>query len=148
VGYTLTGGRPSKPAHQRRNASAATPGVTVLPAGGRAGDPPPWPLASETLGEEAKWLELWATPQAVMWERMGAGVVGELARYTRMFCAAVAADHATVATAHRDSEIRQLADRYGLSPLGMMRLHWAVEEAETAGREAVVAPVRRIRAVE
>jgi hypothetical protein len=41
-----------------------------LPAAGRRGDPPPWPLPGRvTKAAEFYWGRLWGRPQAVQWER-------------------------------------------------------------------------------
>lgn len=42
---------------------------TVLPAEGRDGEPPAWPLEGQTEREAHLWRELWAKPQAELWER-------------------------------------------------------------------------------
>ena len=73
-------GPPPKPAGERRRRNA-TVAMTQLPAEGRIGAAPEWPLPRLLLdepglvdlleGREAElWAELWATPQAVAWERL------------------------------------------------------------------------------
>ena len=42
---------------------------TNLPAAGRDGPPPSWPLADVIGNELEVWAREWARPQAVMWER-------------------------------------------------------------------------------
>lgn len=45
---------------------------TKLPATGRLGEPPEWPLAVKpepNEEEELKWRELWTLPQALIWEQ-------------------------------------------------------------------------------
>lgn len=137
-------------ARRRRN---AVPGATQLPAEGRVGDPPPWPLASITVAEDVAWLDLWRTPQAVAWERMGVGTIRIVARYARLLCAAesAAAGKVAVASAHTYGEVRQLEDRLGLTPMAMLRLRWEIatdEVAEQRAEQAASPPPRRIRAVE
>jgi hypothetical protein len=47
-------------------------GVLVLPAEGRKGVSPKWPMPDPaTPAEKELWRELWHTPQAVEWERLG-----------------------------------------------------------------------------
>ena len=45
-----------------------------LPAHGRVGPPPPWPLPARADGLAARraelWAQLWALPAAVLWEQM------------------------------------------------------------------------------
>lgn len=146
-------GPPPKPADQRRRRNA-TPGVTYLPAEGHPWGPPDWPYDLWLDGEHDLWRELWSSPQAAAWSRLGAGVVRVVARYVRLSCRAegVAAGKATMADAQVLGEVRQLEDRLGLSPMAMLRLRWEVvadEVAEARAGVASVAPVeRRIRAVE
>lgn len=59
------------PAARRRNTGSA---FTTLPAAGRPGPPPPYPLAEreDVAAQERRedlWDELWALPVAVLWER-------------------------------------------------------------------------------
>ena len=116
-------------------------GVVSLPAEGRKGDPPAWPLmGSATEPEASYWAALWATPQAVMWERMGAAITYEVARYCRLavVCEIIGArpsDHAQ-ATA--------LADRLGLTPKAMRLLLWQITADEVAERRGVQS--RNVRA--
>jgi hypothetical protein len=116
-----------KPDGQRRRRNAVSP-MTRLPAEGRHGDPPPWPLSKLRGGaatrEAAAWAELWATPQAAAWERLGAGAVRAVARYTRLLGAAEFGDPKAAA------EVRLLEDRLGLTPLAMLRLRWEIAADE------------------
>lgn len=144
-------GPPPKPDAQRRRRNAV-PGTTYLPAEGRPGDPPTWPYDLFLEGERQLWGELWASPQAAAWERLGPGVARVVARYVRLSCRAesVAAGKATVADAQVLGEVRQMEDRLGLSSMAMLRLRWEIVADELAGVrvDAPAAPARRIRAVE
>lgn len=71
--------------------------------------------------EVALWRDLWKTPQAVEWERLG--WLREVAQYVRWKVRAELGD------LEASKEARQLADRLGLTPLAMLRLGWKVEEA-------------------
>ncbi|OHV46616.1 hypothetical protein BBK14_01850 [Parafrankia soli] len=129
------------------------PGTTYLPAEGRQGDAPEWPLASMTSAEEVAWRDLWATPQAEAWAQLGIGAVRVVARYCRLVCTAEAsmAGKPTVAGVQAIGEARQLEDRLGLTPMAMLRLRWEVVADElAAARSDAPQPVtqRRIRAVE
>ncbi|MFG3050335.1 hypothetical protein ACGFZP_05175 [Kitasatospora sp. NPDC048239] len=167
-----------KPASERRRRNA-THATTKLPAGGRTGDPPRWPLLDDivmttqrdtaqrqvdelelqllepTLKGRPKgtaqrkldaaqsalnivsaqltaaqaveaelWSELWATPQAAAWERLG--WTREVAQYVRWKAKAEQGDMDAA------KEARQLADRLGLNPLAMLRLRWEVAADEVA----------------
>lgn len=149
-----------------------------MPAGGREGDAPPWPLGQDVTllaalevnrrqaeglqaqldeatdgrskgrirraldkaemevtrleimldlapdQETALWVELWATPQAVLWEESFAH--REVAQYVRWKIRGEQGDlKASV-------EARQLSDRLGLNPLALMRLRTEVEHADEA----------------
>lgn len=127
-------GPPPKPAGERRRRNA-TVAMTQLPAEGRQGPPPAWPLPGlleddEGLfaileGREAElWDELWATPQAVAWERLR--WLRTVARYVRFEVRAETGD------LKAGAEARLLEDRLGLSPQAMLRLRWEVSADEVA----------------
>jgi hypothetical protein len=120
---------------RRRN---ARPEWRQLPASGRAGDPPAWPLDGPSPGEAALWAELWATPQAVAWDELGWGRV--VARYVRI---AIEAEAAGAIAATR-SECRQLEDRLGLNPMSMKRLQWELVDDAT-GQTADVPSIEDYR---
>lgn len=127
----------------RRNARV---GPLLLPAKGREGKPPAWPLPRIASRVELRtWAKLWATPQAVAWENLGYhDVVG---RYCRLL---VASDEVGAPTALL-SEVRQLEDRLGLTPVAMRRLLWVIAPDEvTAKREenAGTSARERLRAVD
>lgn len=114
-------GRPPDPNAKRRNTRV---GITVLPASGRPGRPPKWPLEGRMqAGELATWRELWKTPQAVAWEKLG--MIRVVARYTRVL---VEAEMPFAKEAR--AEARQLEDRLGLTPKSMRALMWVVSEDE------------------
>lgn len=105
----------------------------MLPAKGRKGDTPEWPLAlakDEDVAERewSLWVELWCTPQAVAWERERA--TREVAMYCRWSVKAEKADRDAA------SEARQLADRLGLNPKALRALMWQIPEDEVAGARA------------
>jgi hypothetical protein len=129
---------PPKPDAVRRNARAA---VEMLPAGGREGDAPAWPIGDPQPAEMALWRELWATPQAVAWERHGWTRV--VARYCRVAIVAEALEKDAM------SEARQLEDRLGLTPKAMRMLMWQIAPDEVAEkRQETSAGARgRIKAV-
>lgn len=126
-----------KPASERRRRNAPLANTVKLPSGGRVGDPPRWPLA----GRAPKvWAELWSTPQAAAWERLGWSRV--VARY--VFVLSLCENPETM-TAALLAEARQMEDRLGLSPMAMLRLRWEVSPDEVGESRAdkVAATTRR-----
>lgn len=107
-----------------------------LPAEGRSGKAPKWPLHCEVA---EIWADLWALPQAVMWERHGWTRV--VARYAHLVVSTERSDDVSVSML---SEIRQLEDRLGLTPMAMLRLRWEVVEDEVAeARQERAKPAKR-----
>lgn len=108
-----------------------------LPAGGRPGKPPRWPLPAPLRGEPDLWAvelrklerriwrELWALPQAVAWERFD--FTREVAQYARWKARAE-----LLLEVEATREARLLTDRLGLTPLAMLRLRWEVSTDELA----------------
>lgn len=176
-------GPPPKSADQRRRRNASV-AMTRLPASGRLGEAPRWPLladivtterlaAARRLADELElklldpelsgrersgvqrkhdgaltevnvltaqldaherveaelWTDLWRTPQAVAWERLG--WTREVAQYVRWKARAEQGDLDAA------KEARQLADRLGLNPLALLRLRWEVAEDEVAEQRTV-----------
>lgn len=134
----MPGPAPSKNA-RRRN---ARPDWVTLPATGRPGSPPPFPIAppidkdpetgelrqaEHPEGLDALWTELWSAPQAVAWEALSWTRV--VARYALL----VLASERPRASGKTLEEVRHLEDRLGLSPMAMKRLQWEV--GETAAQE-------------
>lgn len=109
------------PNPQRRRRNAPTVPTTALPAGGFEGPTPVCPLE---LGEAGvRWWEwAWSTPQAAGWSK---GDLFSLARRA-LFEDLFAVDR----TKSNASEMRELDDRFGLTPKGMAALHWTIVEAE------------------
>lgn len=93
-----------------------------LPAAGRQGEAPQWPLGRPAKAAADLWTELWKTPQAVAWEELGWTRI--VARYVRLVLQA----EKSSATGAVLSETRQLEDRLGLNPMAMRRLYWLIEE--------------------
>ncbi|MEU7044945.1 hypothetical protein AB0A77_28355 [Streptomyces varsoviensis] len=173
----MAGMGPAPKAADQRRRRNATVAMTRLPAAGRAGEPPRWPLlddvelttrrdlaqrqaddaelallepelkgraktAAQKKADTARrdatiltaqleavqrveaelWKELWTTPQAVAWERLG--WTREVAQYVRWKCRAEMGD------LDASKEARQLGDRLGLTPLAMLRLRWEVAADE------------------
>lgn len=127
----MPGPPPKDPSVRRRR--NATPGFRQLPAEGRAGLAPGWPLATLEAGESALWAQLWSLPQAVEWERIHCERA--VAMFVRMSLAAEAAPTDTKLSA----EVRQLDAAIGLSPKAMAQLRWEVADPAADPEPAPVA---------
>ena len=128
-------GPPPKDPNAKRN-RRQTAGFRQLPYEGRPGAPPDWPLGSQFVDEGVVWEQVWATPQAAEWERLG--WVRTVARYVRIL---VEAELPGASPALR-IEARQLEDRLGLSPKAMMALRWETDEpVEEEVEPEVTAPI-------
>ena len=141
-------GPPPNPNAKRRNDRV---GMTHLPAGGRTGKPPAWPLLSvATKAEKHAWAQVWATPQAVAWERLG--WVRMVARYVKVMVKAEGGDERAWA------ETRLLEKELGLTPAALRALMWVIdadevgEKRETRTRQKPTgtdgAPSRQLRVVD
>ena|SRR5882672_61511 len=140
----MNGPKPDSPrSRSKRIAPPPVVGSVVLPRAGRPGPPPKWPLETRqpTPAQLAKWKRLWATPQALMWER-GYAPLDVVARYV-----------ITAIRADRDGEAvdqtaaARLESALGLNPQGMAALRWSVEapeaDAEVTPILSIARPVRR-----
>lgn len=132
---------------------------TALPARGRAGNPPAFPLpkkgSSGTAADSfrkrelAIWREVWKTPQAVAWER-------EPYRWPTVaeFCRLKAIVESESSNAAMFARLREYRNEIGLSPDGLKANGWAIAPDELAAKRAErttkpaeekPAPVRRLR---
>jgi hypothetical protein len=155
---TVTG-RPVDPNSLRQAGKAGKDGWVTLPAEGRKGDPPPFPLPDLHTEDEIAdivraereldlWRRLWAMPQAVVWERQRC--TQDVAMYVRIAITAESGD------IRASQEARQYGDRLGLNPAAMMRNRWRIAEDEVGRRreeraassaESAVSMRDRLRAV-
>jgi hypothetical protein len=104
-------------------------GPVSLPAEGRKGDPPNWPLTEPPSAEEWEaWEQLWSTPQAVAWERLG--WTRTVARYCRVMVAA----EERGANAALLGQAVALEDRLGLTPKAMRMLLWQIVDDEVKAK--------------
>lgn len=120
---------------------------THLPAAGRTGDAPEWPLARPRKRELELWTREWARPQAVMWERNGQTL--EVALYVRSLVDAEAADAPVAAR----TLVRQQMDALGLTVPGLRSNRWVIVDeqeqpkAERTGARAGVTARDRLKLV-
>lgn len=112
---------------RRRN---ARPDWVTLPAEGRTGRAPKWPLPGRV---PRGWVDLWRLPQAVMWERDNAIV--QVANYLVTRNTAQDLLLAGEPNAALLSELRQQEDRLGLSPMALKRLQWEIGEVSKESRQ-------------
>jgi hypothetical protein len=123
----------------RRNARG---GPLQLPAEGRKGKAPAWPLPGEPAEEEREaWAELWRTPQAVAWERLG------WTRTVGRYCRVMVAAEQEGASAQLLAQATALEDRLGLTPKAMRLLLWEVVADEVAEQRQATNVRKRIKAV-
>lgn len=129
-GARVVSGPAPDPMALRRNRPSDKAGWTLLPAGGREGEPPEWPLTEPADRELRLWDELWEQPQALMWEELGQHL--EVALFVRCLAEAEQRDAKV--------DVRKLARTYldslGLSVQGMLRNRWKISPSSPA----VVAP--------
>ena len=111
-------GPPPDPNALRRERDKAD--WVTLPAEGRSGPPPAWPLSAPTARERHFWTVMWAKPQAVMWERNGQE--HEVAIYVRRLVAAEKRNAAVTLV----TQVRQYADSLGLTIPGLRCNRWRI----------------------
>jgi hypothetical protein len=106
---------------------------TTLPALGFDGNVPPLSdyLPEPTARHEAIWAQLWATPQACMWDRDRwlVPIVADLVR-----CQVRAED--PEAPAAWETPVQQRRTELGLTPSGLRFLGWAIAKDELAEKRA------------
>lgn len=99
-----------------------------LPAEGRKGRTPAWPLSKPTARETVLWKREWRRPQAVMWERNGQEL--EVALLVR---AVVVAEDPRATAADRNAVQRKLSD-LGLTVPGLRANRWRIVSDEVASK--------------
>lgn len=118
----------------------------TLPAEGRKGKPPAWPLSARSKRETTLWNREWKRPQAVEWERNGQEV--EVALYVRSLVAAERLDAPT----NLRTLVKQQQEALGISLPGLARNRWRIgdsalkREVAKAGGSNVVSIRDRLKA--
>lgn len=152
-----------KPPGQRRRRNAGQSQWTPLPAGGRKGRAPN-PRTDRKLGRIAQqyWKTLWSSPMATTFVDADIQALTRLAVLVDDRARAESADglleiveseyggevKVIVGQFSGDAEIRQLEDRYGVSPLARRRLQWEIAQGEVKEMPSRGSAGRRLRAVE
>lgn len=107
----------------------------VLPATGRVGDPPEFPLPDQLAREAELWSNVWALPQAIVWEHQSQQL--EVALYVRRLVQAEQLDAPTTV----GTLVRQMSDSLGITTPGMRANRWRIEQPEQ--QATVVKPATR-----
>ncbi len=103
----------------------------TLPAQGRSGSAPEWPLHDCLQVESDLWVRLWSTPQALMWDihRLEFAV----ALYVRTY---FEASEPKSSAGMRTAALR-MEGELGLSMPGMKSLGWQIEEVDSVQGQVV-----------
>lgn len=128
-GARVRSGPAKDPNALRRERASDQAGWTVLPADGRAGDPPAWPLRLPLKRELAVWAREWTRPQAVEWERLHLEV--EVALYVRTLCQT----EKQSSNASLLGKVMQLQNSLGLTKAGMSANGWRIDDAGASRSE-------------
>lgn len=113
---------------------------TMLPASGRPGDAPVWPLLGFAEREATLWGDLWRKPQALMWEKLGQEL--EVALFVRNLAQA----EIPGSPINLGTLVRQQSDSLGLTTPGLRSNRWKIvasAPAEAVPAPSKVAPKRR-----
>ena len=113
--------KPNSRAHRRPQQRAA---LVDLPAAGCDLPVPDLPPGREwTEAEQARWDELWHSPQAVMWDDSAIGTVAVLITYEQAILTGRA-------SAWQAQEARYATEALGLTPKAMAALGWRIADDE------------------
>jgi hypothetical protein len=124
-------------------AKADSQGWTTLPAEGRKGDTPAFPLIDPNGREREIWERLWGMPQAVQWEASNLEI--EVAAYVRLLARAELPDSVAMLWA----QVKQIGESLGLTAAGMLRNKWTVAPVAEDGESPTLpagAPVSSLTA--
>lgn len=119
------------PTSRDRSHKADAQGWTTLPAEGRDGPLPAFPLIDPTPREYELWERLWELPQAVAWE--AAHLEMEVASYVRLLARAELPRSSALVW----GQVKQIGESLGLSASGMQRNRWVIGEVEADDEDDV-----------
>lgn len=128
-GARARSGPPPDPNALRRDRKSDQATWTLLPASGRKGVTPKWPLPDPTARELAQWRKEWRRPQAIEWERNGQQ--DEIAVYVRTLV------HSTKGDPNPQlfTLLLRQQTELGLNMGGLLKNHWRiVDDAAPATR--------------
>lgn len=114
----------------RRDRKSDQAGWTPLPSEGRTTPAPPWPAPTQTDREAELWVEMWATPQALVWERDG------LRHYVAMFVRLLAEAEVEKASAENRKTVRMMYGDLYLTSDSMARARLHIVSDEVAEKRA------------
>lgn len=101
-----------------------------MPAAGRSGSAPEWPLGEQSDREMTLWANLWIKPQALMWDRYGQEI--EVALYVRRLAEA----EVSKSSVNLSTLVRQMSDSLGLTTPGLRNNRWRIAQAEESKPKA------------
>ena len=122
-GARARSGPPPDPNALRRERPSDKAAWTHLPAAGREGDPPAWPLVGQSKREAGLWEAEWRRPQAVMWEADGQQL--EVALFVRAVCVA----EGRKATSSDRTVVLRFLEGLGISQAGLARNRWVIDDS-------------------
>jgi len=108
--------------------------MNALPAAGRPGPAPKWPISRATTAESKAWRAVWSMPQAVVWETQHLERV--VARYVRVLLEA----EEPGASASLLGQVVKLEERLLLTPYHLKQARFEIAVPE----EASVTPLRAL----
>lgn len=135
TGSSSNSGPAPSPTALRRDRSNDKDEWTTLPAGGREGDTPYWPLTPANNREALVWAQLWQTPQAVAWEANHSE--WEVAFFVRRLVQAEA--HGS--SSNNAVLVRQQMDSLGLTSPGMRSNRWKLSTDEVGAARLAREPM-------
>lgn len=123
-GGALVGGMGAAPMPGSRDGGAFD--WVILPTAGRIGPTPKLPARDWHAETRAWWKRMWSRPEATQWREDDPGVIRMAVLHQ------VTMHEQPVPSAALLTELRQLEDRFGLSPKARMQLRWLIGDAEAS----------------
>lgn len=111
--------KPNSRAFRQAN-QAIRQALITLPAGGCEDEVPEMPASREwDANEQARWEELWTSPQATQWDETAKGTVALLVAYESLLLG-------SKGSAWVAQECRYAAEALGLTPKALTALGWRI----------------------